>query len=295
MAIPGLDVGCHAAYTEISVLGIVLGWCLVTATLLAVLPQVRALIAARSSEGISLTTPALNLGYGVLNLCSTLTHKWPSLQRCGDGDFARAFLVDGCAHQIVDLLQQASSALTLVVVLGLIVRYPPHSSRRERCVAAGTVAGLACLIGAACAVSAALPCSADSSMFGQVCCVLAGLAVTVAFAPQIAESWRCRGRGSLSYVFYAIQVVGCALVFTSQKFFLHDSVLVWGPTAVAGTMQAVVLAIGLYFRTGLVRRRVGRGSSSQPMLRDALCHLDEHGDVERSRTGSLNGGGGERA
>ena len=69
---------------------------------------------------------------------------------------------------------------------------------------------------------------------------------------------------------------------------LHDSVLVWGPTAVAGTMQAVVLAIGLYFRTGLVRRRVGRGSSSQPMLRDALCHLDEHGDVERSRTGSLN-------
>ena len=124
---------------------------------------------------------------------------------------------------------------------------------------------------------------------------LAGLAVTVAFAPQIAESWRCRGRGSLSYVFYAIQVVGCALVFTSQKFFLHDSVLVWGPTAVAGTMQAVVLAIGLYFRTGLVRRRVGRGSSSQPMLRDALCHLDEHGDVERSRTGSLNGGGGERA
>jgi hypothetical protein len=51
---------------------------LVVATALAAVPQILLLLRRKTSDGLSVTTPALALTYGYFNLCATTIVKWPT-------------------------------------------------------------------------------------------------------------------------------------------------------------------------------------------------------------------------
>lgn len=256
---PPPSYGCNDAYVPVEPQGVALGWFLTGATLIAPAPQLLMLCRSRSSLGVSLLTPAMALTYGALNLCATVIAKWPSIERCGDSEFP-PWSAEGCVDQLLDALQQAASALGLVGILILTVAYPPNHTARDRLLCAGTLLGLLGALVAAVAVSAASPCSAASYGLSQVYAAVSALVVIIAFAPQLHETFRSKGRGSLSALFYAIQSVGAGLVVCLQLFVLGDSVLVWGPTAVAMLMQGAILLLLLYYR----RCGGGAGGSGGP-------------------------------
>lgn len=231
---------CHTAYTPVPPAGVALGIFLAVATFVGSLPQMRLLVKQRSSQGLSVLTLALVMTYGTLNVYATLTTKWPTLLSCARGV--------GCLIQLLDVLQQVVSALSVGLILLLIVAFPPNNRPRARLLAASVVAALLALGIATCAISGRAPCSALSLDFATVLTTSAGCICVVAFAPQLAQTWRTRGRGSLSYLYYTIQVVGCSLVVSEQIFALGDSWRVWLPTSIALVMQGLILAIGLSFR-----------------------------------------------
>ena len=207
---------------------------LVVATALAVLPQVVLLLRTRSSEGVSVLTPALALSFGYLNLCSTTLVKWPALLSIGHN-----------ALQLLDFMQQAASALGLAVILLLVVMYKPNHGRAKRLGAAALLAVLVAIGVALCLLSAHAPCSELTMSIASAASVASGVMVVIAFIPQLYETWRTRGRGSLSYVYYAIQSVGCLLVVGFQLFGLRDPWPVWAPPLVGGVIQGLVVVLGV--------------------------------------------------
>ena len=278
---PSLEHGCHEAYRPIDPVGLGLGWFLVIATALAYLPQVLAFCSSRSSLGVSLLTPALALAYGTSNLCSTLILKWPSLKRCDDPAFA-PFGAHGCVNQLLDALQQTVSAVGLAVVLLMTVTYAPHDTAKDRLVASGTIIGLLALVSASCILSGNRPCSAVSQAMAKACAYLSSFVVVVAFAPQLFETWRTKGRGSLSAVFYLIQSAGCCLVVYEQAIALHDSPVVWVPTAISGIMQGSILALLVWFRHCKSRPRTAASDGTridpllvaQPVVEAEVAHAE---------------------
>ena len=76
---------------------------------------------------------------------------------------------------------------------------------------------------------------------------MAGLVVVVAFVPQLLETYRRKGRGSISYLFFTIQSVGCFLVSATNAFAFHDKWETWAPFLVGGTIQAAIVGLGGYF------------------------------------------------
>ena len=257
--------GCHAAYAPVDSSGIALGWFLTIATLLAPLPQYVALCRSRSSYGISLFTPLLTLVYGVLNLCSAICTKWPSIQRCGNASLAGAFGTDGCVDQLLDMWQIAISALSASMILVLVVLFPPHNVAKERALVVVTLSCLALIIFAACYLSALSPCSEASHTLSQTFAVLSALIVVVAFAPQLYETWRTRGAGSLSSLYYFIQSIGTALVVVLQLVALRDSILVWGPNSISMAMQGGIFSMLCYYRR-CAGRRSGGTTGTDPLL-----------------------------
>ena len=157
---PGLTFGAHPA----------VGIFLVVATALAVLPQVVLLLRTRSSEGVSVLTPALALSFGYLNLCSTTLVKWPALLSIGHN-----------ALQLLDFMQQAASALGLAVILLLVVMYKPNHGRAKRLGAAALLAVLVAIGVALCLLSAHAPCSELTMSIASAASVASGVMVVIAF------------------------------------------------------------------------------------------------------------------
>ena len=145
-------------------------------------------------------TPALALSFGYLNLCSTTLVKWPALLSIGHN-----------ALQLLDFMQQAASALGLAVILLLVVMYKPNHGRAKRLGAAALLAVLVAIGVALCFLSAHAPCSELTMSIASAASVASGVMVVIAFYRSFMRR-RTRGRGSLSYVYYAIQSVGCLLV-----------------------------------------------------------------------------------
>jgi len=108
----------------------------------------------------------------------------------------------GCFLQLLDFLQQAASALGLAAILLLVVALPPNADRTRRAAAIATLVFLAGVGAAACIVSAHEACSTGARSFASVASVCSQTLVVVAFAPQLVETWRTQGRGSLSYTYY---------------------------------------------------------------------------------------------
>lgn len=151
----------------------------------------------------------------------------------------------------------------------LVVAFPPNASAAKR---GGAALLLLTLLGvgvALCALSSQLPCSPLAMGLASAASVASSCVVVVAFAPQLVETWRTRGRGSLSYTYYFIQSAGCLLVVGYQLFGAHDPVVVWAPPLVGAIMQGLVLGVGCVF---VCRRGGGSGTSgAQDGLLDREC------------------------
>lgn len=231
---------CHPVSDPVEPASIAVGVFLIAASALAPAPQIILFVRSRSSAGVSVLTPALTMCYGFLNAMSTVTLKWPTLQSCTlPGGTA-------CLVQLLDLQQQGVSTLAVGFIMLLAVTYPPNNRLSLRCVVLLTLVALGVVGAATVALSIRAPCSHESLRFAQALGVAAAVLVCVAFIPQLVETCRMRGRGNLSYLFYAIQSVGCGLVVGLQLS-LHDSWPVWGPTMVSGLMQLAILLTGLSF------------------------------------------------
>jgi uncharacterized protein with PQ loop repeat len=225
---------------SVGLTGQILGVFLVTGTLIAPIPQVVRLVRARSSAGMSVLTPALVLSYGTCAVCSTITVKWNVFQSCSEG-------AGLCTWRLLDVYQQISSNLMLGTILVTITSLRPNNTRRKRALAfftlfALTGLGITCLL-----INSSAPCSVGALRFAFWCTASASLIVTCAFVPQLIETWRSRGRGSISYLYYATQAFGCCLVNVNQIYVDHDPWQVWLPTTVAALMQFGILATGFYF------------------------------------------------
>ena len=71
--------------------------------------------------------------------------------------------------------------------------------------------------------------------------------VEVERADLIYETWRTRGRGSISYLSYFIQGLGCMVVMINMVVNNHDPWTVWMPGFVAGLGQLTIVVLGLGF------------------------------------------------
>ena len=216
-ALPPLtpQLHCHQAVEPIAPAAVGLGIFLVAGTLIGALPQMLLLCRRRSSAGMSMLTYAMAATYGTMNLVSTLTVKWPTLLSCKEGL--------SCLVQLLDAQQMVVSCFTLSTVMLLCVAFPPGNTTRLRLLAAATMLVNVSLLAVGYAISVLAPCSRLSLDFASGLSLLSGIVVSVAFAPQVVTTYRARGRGSISYIYFFIQAAGCGLVVGFQFFSLHDS------------------------------------------------------------------------
>ena len=268
------NLHCHDVHEPIKPAAVGVGIFLIVGTALAGVPQLLLICRSRSSAGLSVITPVMVVAFGFINVCSTVTIKWRVLETCASGP--------GCILHLLDALQQAASTCTIASILFSTIAFPPNNG----CFARGLCFALVCCligIGATTFVlSARASCSRAALDWAEAVSVIAAVIVTVAFAPQLVETWRSKGQGSLSVWYYAIQSVGCFLVVGTQAFGFHDNWPVWGPTGVSGCLQTAILASALYFRLRVNRQRRSSTASSlvvQPVngadtLRSSL--IDEH-------------------
>lgn len=233
---------CHPTFEPVAPISKAIGLLLVFATLFAALPQIVLLCRLKSSVGLSVLTPILTLSYGMMNLCATITVKWPSLQSCGDAGGAQ------CIIQLLDALQMLVANTGLAAIVLLAVAFPPNDSRRLRALAIFSIFSVVLLVIFTSVLSAYRPCTSTALDFARFLSGAAGVTVCFAFAPQLVASWRARGRGSISYAYYTIQGGGCCLVACFAIFSLHDPWPVYGPNVVAGLFQLLILALGAYFK-----------------------------------------------
>eukprot|EP00966_Prymnesium_polylepis_P199121 4614196-Prymnesium_polylepis.1 len=84
--------------------------------------------------------------------------------------------------------------------------------------------------------------------------------------PQLVETWRQKGAGSLSLVFILIQGAGCWLVVANQLFSAHDPISVWGPTMVSGVVQLSVFFLAAYYQCTAAGKRASAGALGDDLL-----------------------------
>lgn len=221
--------------------GIGAGCFLATAALLAPLPQLIRVIRRKSSAGVSLFTLTLALFYMTANVVSSLLTKWNTLQTlCGSEPGA-------CVIHLLDVLQQVNADIAYIYLLIGVTSYPPLNSWRRRAATYSSFLLVVAVLTGFVMFSSQHPCTRETSIAAEYSASFAGLVVVVAFIPQLVETWRCQGRGSISYLFFAIQAVGCLLIAAVNALVFHDSWTTWVPFLVGGAIQASIVGLGVYF------------------------------------------------
>lgn len=217
--------------------GVAAGTFFLAASILAPLPQLLKILRRQSSAGLSLFTLMLCLGYMTLNVAASVLTKWSTLVDCATNAAA--------CWQLLDVMQQVAADVAYVALMIASTAYEPYRSRR--CPACGACCVLTALLVAACIYSSRAPCTIGARTVADVCAAAAGLLVVVAFAPQLVETWRCRGKGSMSYLFFSIQAVGCFLIAAVDASAFRDPWTAYGPFVASGCTQAAVVLLGAYF------------------------------------------------
>jgi len=97
-------------------------------------------------------------------------------------------------------------------------------------------------------LSACEPCSPPALYGAQILSTASSCVCILAFWPQLYQTWRNRGSGSLSYLYYFIQGGGCVVVVFGSVLVNHDPWPAVLPNSVAAAMQFAILGLGLYHR-----------------------------------------------
>ncbi|KAL3908210.1 MAG: hypothetical protein SGPRY_009889 [Prymnesium sp.] len=234
-----MSIGECAASKMPDAFGKCVGIFLTVATLLASFPQLLKLLRAKSSVGVAPLTLALITTFGGANLAGSLVAKWPQLQECSSSA--------NCVFLLLDVLQQLAAALVFSTLLLVVVNLPPHSTWMKRCAAALTLLLNLMLALCACFLSVSHVCSPAALSYSTAVSVVSAICAIIAYIPQLVDTWRCGGAGSLSPVFLAIQVIGSMLVNYNQIIVNKDPPAVWVPVMVSGLMQLMVLILIGYY------------------------------------------------
>lgn len=184
--------------------GAALGATLAVLTFFAVLPQIHKIWKLRSSEGFSLASLLLVVSFGACNFAGTIVIKWRVIAACfGPPPGANVTRLDAydCFTELLDAQQQVASLCASMMLVGLMMHLPPHrSSRKRRLVTVGVMLLQLGYIIACAVASVVAPCSAGARGMAQLAAIGATGFVLTAQLPQVAETYRTRGRGSLSYL-----------------------------------------------------------------------------------------------
>lgn len=239
VSVTNMDASC-AETQPVTVVGVLLGSVLALATFLLPFPQAYKLLKQRSSAGLSPLTLALTILFAGTNVGATVAIKWHQLEACASGP--------GCLGNLLDLVQQAASWVTWVMIVSICVSLPPNRMARTGCVALLSVLSTIAVVVVAAVVSAAAPCTSSTLGYSQVLAYIAGVAAATQYGPQLYETWSHGSAGSLSFVTYIIQTVGSVLVVLNQTVILKDSWPVWLPLLVSSVMQSGVLALTFWLK-----------------------------------------------
>lgn len=256
--VPSAMTHCVDARVNVSPFGAALGIFLLIGTLAAPAPQCYKLWQSQSSDGLSPLMMALLSLYNVTNLCSLLLVKWPTIQQCAHSSYCILDLLDG-----FQLLFSAAWNLSLLVQA---TRYTPHNRPRYRLLAAATCTTALALIAGSSTAAASSTCSKFSMVLAQAISDLSSAIIFVAFLPQLISTWKLRGAGSLSLIFFGIQAVGNLMVAANYIFVQKDPWVDWAPVLVASMMQFGVIGLITFFRCKDGSATVDQAGAEDPML-----------------------------
>jgi uncharacterized protein with PQ loop repeat len=166
--------------------GIIIGAVLATIAGFALLPQALKIRRLRSSHGLSPATMAAVVGHNTLLMADTLIVKWRIVESCADDALH-------CLARLLDVAQLIATVLAQVLVLVMLVVYPPHKAARYRALAFATVLVVCALVGSSAASSTAAPCSPAALHLAEAYSASASLLVLVAYCPQLYATWRPHG------------------------------------------------------------------------------------------------------
>lgn len=239
-------------------------------TIISTLPQYHKVAKARSSAGMSLPTVVLTLLLSVLDVAAGIITKWKQIESCS-GDAGPK-----CLGMLLDLFQVAVLALTNVGVLVQMVCYPPHIGRSHRVATCMALLLVPAACGTSLGISLYRPCGDAALGIARGFGFASAVCAVFQYGPQLATTLRANSAGSLSIIFYGLQVVGGYIVCAEQVFAADDPWPVWLPFLVSTTMQLVVALLCVYFegRDAVLRRRRCR--------HEAAAHLNGNASATRS-------------
>ena len=198
------------------------------------------MVRLRSSEGVSATTLFLTVVYVSCNVGSASIVKWRQIESCRTRGF-------GCLGQLLDLLQLFLSMVAWQVLFVPFVSYPPHNRALYRWVGLAAAALLVAVLASALGLSFYMPCGHTAIGWSKFLSSAGSICAAVCFVPQLVETWRIRGSGSLSYLTYLLCISGAAGIVVNQMVFNHDPWSVWMPMLVSLVMQSSVFLSAVVF------------------------------------------------
>lgn len=256
-------VACVDASTDVGTIGTIMGSILVVGTVAAPLPQFLKIVRLRSADGVSLTTLCFIVAYQAACAAGIVIVKFRVMRAC---DSIR------CLAQLLDLGQQLACAFTYIVLVRVVAAL--EADRGKRRFAAGTIAFAFALLAGAVGISLGHACRTPALYAGGALSLLSSACVVVGYLPQLLQTWRCGHSGALSYSTYALNIVGCGVIFVNDAFFDEDPWPAWLPSAVAGVIQLAIVGVAFAFDT----RRPAKDAAT-----DGYAPLDAAaaaGDVE---------------
>ena len=210
-------------------------------TVVIAVPQIRLLLKSRSSAGMSLSTLILTV---ILNLCEIaagLITKWKQFQACSISSWW------SCIPDLLDFFQIFVLTIVSVVLLLLVVSYPPLNRASDRTAAALTVVALALAWLCSFLVSSRAPCGTTALALAETFGATAALCALIQYLPQLVVTIRQRSARSLSVVLYLGQAFGGLVLAAQQIFEARDPWPVWFPFLCSTSMQLVVAFLCLWF------------------------------------------------
>jgi hypothetical protein len=154
------------------------GAVLAAVTLFVPLPQGLKIIRSRTSHGVSVLTLLLTVAMCWANMTSTVAVKWHTFTSCQHGP--------GCLGGLLDLLQEAASALSWTLTLGCVLSYSPAHNRRNLAATGLVMMAIGASIGSSVSLLVAQPCSTASLQLAAAYAWIASACAVIQYAPQVS-------------------------------------------------------------------------------------------------------------
>jgi len=243
-------------YNAPSIVSLVLAIFLILATFASYIPQIVAIIRAKSSAGLSAVSLATGLVSGLLTLINTGVLNWQRILCCRNNDLPAY----QCLGNNLVIQQVAAGPFCIGVVYLFYLIYFDHSDLQDnfkeslkeykRALALFAVAlVLPIILGTIAFILyyGAFLTSIEVFRYAQAIGIISAILVFFQWAPQIYVTWKNGNGGVLSLAMLFLQCPGSFLVVGFQLSAGSDWTS-WVPYGVAGCQQVILITILVYFK-----------------------------------------------